>query len=67
MTFRQQIETSSLMDQSFLLENFTKESLFKSYQEQLNISHKINFKNGELKEEIERLKNEVKALKLQMG
>ena len=67
MTFRQQIETSSLMDQSFLLENFTKESLFKSYEEQLNISHEINFKNGELREEIERLKNEVKALKLQMG
>ena len=62
MTFRQQIETSSQMDQSFLLENFTKESLFKSYQEQLNISHKINFQNGELKEEIERLKLQINKI-----
>jgi hypothetical protein len=62
MNFKEQIETSSQMDQSFLLENFTKESLFKNYEEQLNINHELNFKNGELREEIERLKLQIKKI-----
>jgi hypothetical protein len=64
MTFKEQIETSSQMDISFLLENFTKEELLKSYEDQLNLNHELNFKNEELNHENKRLKNLVKALEL---
>ena len=66
MNFKEQIETSSQMDQSFLLENFSKESLFKSYEEQLNISHELNFKNEELEEENKRLKEYINNLEISL-
>ena len=55
MTFRQQIETSSAMDKSFLLENFTKEDLFKNYENELNAKSELMIENKKLKEEIEHL------------
>ena len=65
-TNRNQIETSSAMDLAFMLENFRKEDLLHSYEEQLNINHELNFKNEELKNENERLKNTLLALNLDL-
>ena len=66
MTFRQQIETSSSMDQAFLLENFTKESLFQNYEKQLNINHELNLKNEALERENKQLKFHIKRLELSL-
>jgi CHASE3 domain sensor protein len=66
MTFKEQIKTSSQMDQSFLLENFNKESLFQSYEDQLNETHKFVRKNESLEEENKRLKLHIERLEVSM-
>ncbi len=61
-TFKKQIEEAPLFDHQFQLENISKNELLENYGEQLTISHELNFKNEELKEEIKQLKYLIESL-----